>query len=285
MTSTTSVLNFAIFIPLEITLKYSVKYYKWIINETSNKRSDTICFPGSAACFQKHRFCFSLRCFTSGAIIDRDSFDLDREPFGSGINISCFSLVWIANVLLFLNFIHITEPQAYWKNVYTKLVGYVISYIPFATIMAWMNKILIGLGIGIVIIGLIYINWEKSRKGTSRYRKRSTRQGRNSSLSLFLPQRLRLAIWAYATNSRLNRPLVRSEKWRTLEKPIFFSDLEHPAKLEHIEYWKDGLLVRLMRKDLRELEKRAANQEQIFDQIEEKIGNVVEIAERRKEAQ
>ncbi|TCS92221.1 type IV secretory system conjugative DNA transfer family protein [Hazenella coriacea] len=81
-------------------------------------------------------------------------------------------------------------------------------------------------------------------------------------------------------------PLIRSEEWSDLEKPILFSFKTPPCKVDPIYYWKDNLLHRLMRKDLRILNRKELKKERILDEIEEKlnsdIDNVIELPEKKE---
>lgn len=79
-------------------------------------------------------------------------------------------------------------------------------------------------------------------------------------------------------------PLIRSNEWASLEKPILLTPLRYPAKLEKIKYFDDNQLKRMLRIELIRSRRKQELQESILELQEEIVGftEQAEEAERRE---
>jgi type IV secretion system protein VirD4 len=78
-------------------------------------------------------------------------------------------------------------------------------------------------------------------------------------------------------------PLIRSNEWANLEKPILLTPLRYPAELDRIKYFDDSQLKRMLRIELIRSRRKQELQESILELQEEIVGFTEEQAEESAE--
>jgi type IV secretion system protein VirD4 len=89
------------------------------------------------------------------------------------------------------------------------------------------------------------------------------------------------------SESETGVPLIRPNEWANLKQPVLFSTIEHPVMVEKIKYWEDFQLHRLMRHDLKQVERLQEKRDEFINIMKdvagfEEVAASAEVEERRE---
>jgi type IV secretion system protein VirD4 len=87
------------------------------------------------------------------------------------------------------------------------------------------------------------------------------------------------------TEGETGQPLIRSNEWANLEKPILLTPLKYPVEVDKIKYFDDSQLKRMLRIELIRSKRRQELQESVLELQEEIVGFTEEQQEAEESAE